>query len=60
MTTKIIRVRDLTSKIVSEMCIKYWRKYRTCWGCPLKIGDKNCFKNVDLDRVVEVEYDESK
>lgn len=60
MTTKIIRVRDLTSLDISNLCTKHYKKYRTCFNCPLRIGKDNCFKNLDLDRAIEVEYDESK
>lgn len=60
MTTKIIKVRDLTDKEAQDLCNKHFKKYRTCFGCQLRIEDSVCYKLLDLDRAIEVEYDESK
>ena len=62
MTTKIVKkFRDLTDEEIDKLCDKQFKKYRTCFECPLKVGDNACLKILDLDRAIEVEVnDESK
>ena len=52
------KIRELTDEEKEQICNKNHKKYGTCYDCPLKIDDYNCFKYVDSDREVEVEEDE--
>ena len=59
---KVVKFRDLTDEEATKICDYIYNKYKSCLNCPLKIGDLDniCFINLDLDRAIEVEYDESK
>lgn len=52
------KIGDLTDKEMEKICHKNYGKYKTCYDCPLKIGDDSCFKYLDLDKEIEVEEDE--
>ncbi len=48
------KLKDLTDEETEKICDNNHKKYKTCYDCPLQIGDI-CFKNLDLDKEVEVE-----
>lgn len=56
------KIRELTDEEMDKICDKNYKKYKTCYDCPLKAGmdSNNCLKylGLDLDQEVEVEEDE--
>lgn len=57
---KVVKLRNLTNEEATKICDHIYNKYKSCLNCPLKIGDLDniCFINLDLDRAIEVEYDD--
>ena len=49
------KIGDLTLKEIRKICDNNHKKYKTCYGCPLQIGEDSCFKYLDLEKEVEVE-----
>lgn len=49
------KIKDLTDEEIEKICNENHKKYKTCYNCPLKIGENNCFKFVDLNKKIEVE-----
>lgn len=49
------KIRNLTDKDKEKLCNINHKKYGTCYDCPLEIDENHCFKNLDLDKEVEVE-----
>lgn len=49
------KMRDLTEEEFEKVCDNNYKKYKTCYGCPLLIGDDSCFKYLDLDQEIEVD-----
>ena len=47
------KMRDLTDEEIEKICNNNYKKYGTCYECPLQIGD-SCFKYLDLDQEIEV------
>lgn len=52
------KLKDLTDEEMKKICYNNYKKYKTCYNCPLQIGENNCFKFVDLDKEIEVEDNE--
>jgi len=52
------KIKDLTNEEIEKICDNNRKKYKTCYDCPLKIGEDSCFKCLDLDKVIEVIEDE--
>ena len=52
---KVVKLRDLTDEEINELCDKQFKRYRTCFECPLKLSDDTCMKIINLDTTIEVE-----
>lgn len=49
------KLKDLTDEEMEKICNNNYKKYKTCYDCPLQMEDGPCFKNLDLDQEIEVE-----
>lgn len=41
--------------VKGAICDNNYKKYKTCYDCPLQIGEDSCFKYLDLNKEIEVE-----
>lgn len=49
------KIKDLTNDEKKAICDKNYKKYKTCYDCPLQIGKDSCFKYLDLEQEIETE-----
>lgn len=49
------KIGNLTDKEIEKICDNNYRKYKTCYNCPLQIGEDSCFKYLDLGKEIEVD-----
>ena len=48
------KIKDLTDEEIEKICDNNHKKYKTCYDCPLQIGEDSCFKYLDLGKEIEV------
>ena len=46
------KIKDLTEEEIEKICDNNYRKYKTCYNCPLQIGEDSCFKYLDLGLIL--------
>ena len=50
------KIKDLTEEEFEKVCNNNYKKYKTCYNCPLQLEEGSCcFKYLDLDKEIEVD-----
>ena len=53
------KIKELTDEEIEKICDDNYKKYKSCYNCPLQVGEHSCFKFLDLNQEIEIEAEDN-